>query len=79
MGRGKPWTVDEKAKIAKLKDYMKLSNRQITKELNRGRDVVGNFLKNCDNYGKNYKTGRPKLISEGEKRRLIRCAANSLL
>lgn len=77
MGRGKPLNEAEKAKIATLKDYMNLSNRQIAKEINRGRDVVGNFLKNRENYGKNYKTGRPKLMSEAENRRLIRSVANS--
>lgn len=54
-----------------------MSNRQIAKEIGRGRDVVGNFLKNRENYGKNrVNNGQPKITS-AQKHRLIRNAGNS--
>lgn len=77
MGRGKPLNEAEKAKISLLKDLVKMSNRQIAKKIGRGRVVVGNFLKNRENYGKNYVTGRPSAITSAQKRRLIRNAGNS--
>lgn len=77
MGHGKSLTEAEKAKISTLKDYMKLSNRQIAKEISRSECVVRNFLKNRDNYGQNKSTGRPSLISSTQKRQLIRSAANN--
>jgi DDE superfamily endonuclease len=39
--------------------------------------VVNNFLQNRENYGKNYNSGRPSVITSAEKRRLIRSAGNS--
>lgn len=77
MGRGKPLNEAEKAKISLLKDLVKMSNRQIAKKIGRGRVVVGNFLKNRENYGKNYVTGRPSAITSAQKRRLILNAGNS--
>lgn len=77
MGHGKPLNEEEKSKISTLKDYMNMSNRQIAKEINRGKGVIANFLKNRENYGQNYKTGRPSTISNAQKRRLIRSASNS--
>lgn len=77
MGKGKPLSEPEKAKISTLKDYNNLSNRQIAKEIGRSKNVVGNFLKNRENYGKNYVNGRPSTITSVQKRRLIRSAANS--
>lgn len=77
MGHGKPLTDAEKAKISTLKDYLKLSNRKIATEINRSEKVVRYFLKNRENYGQNYRTGRPSTISASQKRCLIRSAANS--
>lgn len=77
MGRGKPLSEAEKAKISTLKDYLNMSNRQIAKEINRSKNVVQNFLENRGNYGKNYVTGRPSTITATQKRLLIRSAANS--
>lgn len=77
MGRGKPLSEAEKAKISTLKDYLNMSNRQIAKEINRSKCVVRNFLENRENYGKNYVTGRPSTISTTQKRLLIRSAANT--
>lgn len=77
MGRGKPLTKAEKAKISTLKDYTSFSNRQIAKEISRSEFVVRNFLKDRENYGTNQVSGRPPSISIAEKRRLIRSAANN--
>lgn len=77
MGAGKPLSEAEKAKISALRDYNNMSARQIAREVGRGKDVVGNFLKDRDNYGKNYVKGRPSLLSNGTKRLLLRSAANS--
>lgn len=77
MGHGKPLTEAEKAKISTLKNYLKLSNRKIAREINRSEKVVRNFLKNRENYGQNYKTGRPSTVSDAQKLLLIRNAANS--
>lgn len=77
MGKGKPLSEAEKAKISTLKDYNKMTNRHIAKEIGRSKDVVRNFLQNRENYGKNYTTGRPSAITSTEKRQLIRSASNS--
>lgn len=77
MGHGKPLTEAEKAKISTLKDYNKISNRQIAKEISRGECVVRNFLRDRENYGRNQVTGRPTVLKSAEKRRLIRSAANN--
>lgn len=77
MGRGKPLTEVEKATISTLKDVSLLSNRKTAMIINRRRGVVGNFLRNRENYGKNYRTGRPSTISNTQKRQLIRNAANN--
>ena len=69
MGRGKPLTEAEKAKISKLKDYDKMSNRQIAMEIGRGECVVRNFLKDRENYGRNQVIGRPTVLTSAEKRR----------
>lgn len=77
MGRGKPLTESEKSKISTLKDYTSLSINKIAKEIHRSKHVVLNFINNRENYGKNYKNGRPSTVSPTQKRLLIRCAANS--
>lgn len=77
MGKGKPLNEVEKAKISTLKDYNNMTNRQIAKEIGRSKDVIGNFLKNRENYGKKYTSGGRSTITSAEKRRLIRNAGNS--
>ena len=77
MARGKQLNEAEKAKISTLKDILKMSNRQIAKEIDRTEHVVRNFLKNRENYGKNKSSGRPPSISNTQKRQLIRSAANN--
>lgn len=77
MGHGKPLTEAEKAKITTLKVYLKMSNRQIAKEISRSEKAVRNFLKDRESYGKNYKNGRPSTVSTAQRRVLIRRAANS--
>ncbi|XP_055306468.1 uncharacterized protein LOC129570775 [Sitodiplosis mosellana] len=77
MGAGEPLTESEKANILTLKDYNNMTNRQIAKKIGRSKNVAGNFLKNRENDGKNYVTGRPSTIASGQKHRLIRIAGNS--
>lgn len=77
MARAKLLSELEKVKISTLKDYNKMSNRQIAKEINRSEHVVRNFLKNREKYGQNKATGQPRKISNTQKRQLIRSAANN--
>ncbi|XP_031626770.1 uncharacterized protein LOC116343036 [Contarinia nasturtii] len=63
MGRVNQLIEAKKAEISTLKDYLHMSNRQIGKEINRSEKVVRSFLRNRENYGQNYKTGRPTVVS----------------
>lgn len=64
MGKGKRLTVEEISKITFLRSqtHVKLSNREITREIGRSETVIRNFLKKGVNYGKKAKTkGNTKL------------------
>lgn len=76
MGRKKQLTSEE---INKIEFYLgqKLSNREIARRLNRSLNVINNYVRNKENYGKNYK-GRTKFATSARERRMIlRAASNS--
>lgn len=76
MPRGKRLNEVEKAKISALKDNTNLPNYKIAQKINRSEKVVRNFLKDRENYGKKVSSGRRSIVSNSQKRRLIRNAAN---
>lgn len=76
MPKGKYLTDEEKGKIKAYHDDNK-SIREIARKLNRSHNVIMNYLKNPESYGKN-KTGGPKTkLTTRAKRRLERLASNS--
>ena len=76
MGRTKQLSQREKGKIDAYTD-LKLTKRDIARRLRRSVHVITNYLKNKQNYGRNYNTGRPKLLTSMDLRRLKRAASNS--
>lgn len=76
MGRKSSLNEEEKGKIKAFKE-MFLSNRQIAKRIGRSANVVDNFVKDMHNYGSKKSSGRPKMLTDRDKRQLIREAANS--
>ena len=78
MGRGKLLSATEKDVALNLhKKGMKIS--EIAENLNRSRKVIYNLLKDPKNYGTNRNGGRPRMISERQKRIILREASNSHL
>ena len=77
MGKGKVLTEVEKAKISTLKDYLKLLNRQVAKEIDHREYIVRKFLQNPEKYGENKSIGRPSSISNTRKRQLLHFLANN--
>ena len=76
MGRGKSLTLEKRAKIDAYLDQ-KLSLRKIAEKIGRSARVVFNYLKIKNSYGKNMK-GRPaSVLSQADKRAILRKASNS--
>lgn len=76
MPKGNYLTQQEKAVIlAYSKINMSISG--ISKEIERSRCVVRNFLKDPDNYGKKYPKTIKKKLTSRDKRRIINTASNS--
>ena len=78
MPRGQVLTNSERAVILALKEQA-LSNRLIAKKLKRSSNVVNNFLRSPENYGKRVQKGRPAALSERDKRSILKIASNSML
>lgn len=78
MPRGKRLNEVEKAKISALRENSNLPIYKIAQKINRSEKVVRNYLKDREKYGKKVSSGRRPTISNAQKRRLIRNAANSL-
>lgn len=76
MGKGKSLSVQEKSKIEAYKE-LKLSISSISKKIGRSRKVISAFLKNKSEYGKNNKGGNNRVISDADKRAILRAASNS--
>ena len=73
MPNGKLLNSTEKEIITRLKGEGN-SNRNIAKTIGRSRTIVDNFIK-----GNQKKIGRPKKLSERDKRRILRVASNAAL
>ncbi|XGW19025.1 hypothetical protein V3C99_003105, partial [Haemonchus contortus] len=76
MGRGSLLSDFEKGQILAKKEQG-LSNRRIARDLGRSHTVVDNFIKNPEEYGTRRSAGRPSLLSDRDKRRILREASNS--
>ena len=71
MGKNKWLTEYEKGKIDGL-IKTNCSIREIARQINRSHNVIMNYIKNKEIYGKKKSSGRPKLYSAREIRQLIR-------
>ncbi|XGW29432.1 hypothetical protein V3C99_008891 [Haemonchus contortus] len=76
MGRGSLLSYFEKGQILAKKEQG-LSNRRIARDLGRSHTVVDNFIKNPEEYGTRRSAGRPSLLFDRDKRRILREASNS--
>lgn len=76
MGSGKRLTLEEIGKIRALKEEG-YSNREIGRRINRSVGVVGNFLKDPENYGKQQHGRTKRATSSSERRRILRIASNA--
>lgn len=77
MGRGKALTDIEKGQIIAYDGEGK-SDREIGRLLHRSPTLIGNFLKDQENYGTRKSSGRPSKVSERDRRRIYRAASNSV-
>jgi hypothetical protein len=76
MGRGKRLSAEEVESIKSLQQEG-YSNRYIAARINRSPRVVNNFVRNVENYGKNYSGGIQTATTNREKRNILRQASNS--
>lgn len=76
MGRGKRLSAEEIGRIKALHEEG-YSNRNIAGRINRSSRVVNNFVRNMENYGKNYRGGIQTATTERERRNILREASNS--
>lgn len=78
MGRGKALSVAEQAKIDVLQNEG-FSNRKIAEKIGRHKNVVNNYLKDKENYGKNMKRFTKTATTPRERRAILKEASNSPL
>jgi transposase len=76
MPRGTELSDFEKGRILAFQE-MGLSNRDIATRLGRSHNVVDNFIKKKDGYGKKKRSGRRPKLSDRDKRSIVRAASNS--
>uniref|UniRef100_A0A1I7YKG6 Transposable element Tc3 transposase n=1 Tax=Steinernema glaseri TaxID=37863 RepID=A0A1I7YKG6_9BILA len=76
MGRGKRLSEVEQGQIRVLHDEG-LSIRKIALKIGRSHQVVGNYLRDTDNYGKKCSPGRPRKLDKTTERFVRRIASNS--
>lgn len=76
MGRGTVLSLEEKSKITAFYEYG-LSFHKIAEKTGRHRKTIANFLHNKDTYGKNFKGGNNRVITEADRRIILREASNS--
>lgn len=74
MGKGKFLTEPEKAVIDQLK-ALNLSNREISRRIDRSLCVVNNYIKKSENYGQRAKTKGNTKITSRQKNQLIQLAS----
>ena len=75
MGR-KSWS--SSAEMVKIDIYHSqgLSYREIARKIERSHNVVMNYIKNPENYKKNYKGGTYTALTPQDKRKILRIASN---
>ncbi len=78
MPSGKVLSEHEKGQIDAFKKAG-YSNRHVAKMLNRSPRVVNNYVNDPDNYGKNQKKRQSTVLSERDRRQIIKKATNSSL
>lgn len=76
MAKKKVLTDMEKGKIEAFRREL-VGIREIARRIGRSHQVVLNYLKNPDAYGKNFKKPRKSKLSGREKREIVRAASNS--
>ncbi|EYC12067.1 hypothetical protein Y032_0048g1593 [Ancylostoma ceylanicum] len=76
--RGTVLTSAEQAQIEAL-HVAGLSNRAIAAQLDRSHGCVSRYLRNPSAYHKQPNSGRPKLLTSNDSRRIRRLASNSTL
>lgn len=76
MGRGKALNVAEQARVEILAQEG-YSCRQIARKISRSKNVVHNYLRNKENYGKNMKGRTALATSPRDRRAILREASNS--
>jgi len=77
MPRGKMLSVAEKAKIDAFKTAG-WSNRRIAQKLGRTHSLINQYTKNPLGYGTKAHTGRPRMHSKQDERRICRLSSNSV-
>ena len=76
MPRGPLLSEFERGQVTALRESG-CSMREIARRLKRSIRVISNYLASPDNYGKNHAGGKPKALSERDKRQILRLASNS--
>lgn len=78
MGRGKMLSDFEKGKILGLR-ARQLGIRDIARKIGRSPNLVSNFLSNTEEYGTKKSPGRPTILSQRLKRKIINAASNNTI
>ena len=73
MGRSTSLTDIKKGKILALRAHNVFANK-IAMEIHCSRNVVQNFLRQLELYGKNKSTGRPSVLTSRDRRHVLRTA-----
>lgn len=60
-----------------IRAFKELSIREIGRRIGRNHSLISRFLKDPDGYNTKALSGRPKILSDQEKRKICREAANS--
>uniref|UniRef100_A0A8R1IUF1 HTH_Tnp_Tc3_1 domain-containing protein n=1 Tax=Caenorhabditis japonica TaxID=281687 RepID=A0A8R1IUF1_CAEJA len=77
MGRGKPLTDYEQGLIDD-NSALGMSNQLTAVFIGRSLNVVNNYIKNPRHYGTKKPPGPPSLLSDRDKRNIVRKASNAL-
>lgn len=80
MGKKKQLTSEERAQINILRKVNpQWSGARIAQEILRSPSTVNRYLKNPENYGRQPRSGRPRVIPENKRRRISGLATNQLM
>ncbi|KAK6011522.1 hypothetical protein OSTOST_02818, partial [Ostertagia ostertagi] len=76
MPRNNRLSMDEQAEIDVMRD-LGWSVRRMSQRIDRSRDCIARYLRNPLAYNTKTLTGRPKKLSERDRRSILRLASNS--